>query len=641
MSDTPSLHYPEIPYGWAFFKGIRREGCLYVDKTRFLHELERERYVFFLRPRRFGKTCWLSLLECYYDRNQAGDFESLFGGTDVGRQPTAHRNRYVVLRFNFSVFGDALATLEERFEEYCRMVLRSTLERNADLFPEPAQRCILAPPAIKGGLNELFRYAGERDIPLYVLIDEYDNFANTILAHEGAEAYHSFTHGGGFFRSFFATLKGGTESGSLQRLFITGVSPITMDDVTSGFNIGANISLSPKFNDLLGFTEAEVRGVLQMYRDLGAFDQDVDAALALMHEWYDGYRFSEDAENDLYNTDMVLHYLKHSIPNERGPRDLIDTNVRIDYGKLRHLLVVNRELAAAEAAQSVSTRAELWAAKDLALNGNFDLLRHVIADGRVESDLAASFPLGQLGRREYFLSLMHCFGLLGIRGVADGTPRLGIPNQTVRRLMYGYLRDAYDDVGVFSVDLFAFDRLIRAMARDGAWRPAVEYLAEAIARQTGIRDYIQGEKLLQGFLAAYLGASGCFVFHTERELNFGYADIVLEPFVARYPTMRHGYAIELKYLKREDDDEARAAAAVREAVREAVDQLRRYLADERLARQYPSVRFTGLALVFRGWELARCEAVPSAHFPRSGSPGGGPDVTARIGAEPAALAGGP
>ena len=180
-----------------------------MDKTRILHELERERYVFFLRPRRFGKTCRLSLLECYYDRSQAGDFESLFGGTDVSRQPTAHRNRYVVLRFNFSVFGDALATLEERFEEYCRMVLRSTLERNADLFPEPAQRRILAPPGIKGGLNELFRYASERGIPLYVLIDEYDNFANTILAHEGAEAYHSFTHGGGFFRSFFATLKGG------------------------------------------------------------------------------------------------------------------------------------------------------------------------------------------------------------------------------------------------------------------------------------------------------------------------------------------------------------------------------------------------------------------------------------------------
>ena len=606
MPDTPTPHYPEIPYGWAWFKGIRQEGCLYVDKTRFLHVLERERYVFFIRPRRFGKTCWLSLLECYYDRRQADDFEALFGGTDAGRRPTPHRNRYVVLRFNFSVFGDALPTLEERFEEYCRMVLRSTLECNADLFPEPAQRRILAPPAIKGGLNELFWYAGERGIPLYVLIDEYDNFANTILAHEGAEAYHSFTHGGGFFRSFFATLKGGTESGSLQRLFITGVSPITMDDVTSGFNIGRNLSLDAEFNELLGFTEAEVRGVLETYRDLGAFDQDVDAALDLMREWYDGYRFSEDAEDDVYNTGMVLHYLKDSVPNKSGPNDLIDTNVRVDYTKLRHLLVVNRELAAAEAARSVSTRAELWAAKEIALNGNFDLLRHVVAEGRVDSEIVASFPLEQLGRREHFLSLMHCFGLLGIRGMVDGTPRLGIPNQTVRRLMYGYLRDAYEDVGAFSVDLLEFDHLTRAMARDGAWRLAVEYLAEAIARQTEIRDYIQGEKMLQGFLAAYLGAAGCFVFHTERELNFGYADMVLEPFVARYPTMRHGYAIELKYLKREDGDEAQAEAAVREAT----EQLRRYLADERLVRQYPSVRFTGLALVFRGWELARCEAAP-------------------------------
>ena len=200
---------------------------------------------------------------------------------------------------------------------------------------------------------------------------------------------------------------------------------------------------------------------------------------------------------------------------------------------------------------------------------------------------------------------MHCFGLLGIRGAEGGTPRLGIPNQTVRALMYGYLRDAYDDVGAFSVDLFTFARLIREMARDGAWRPAVEFLAGVIARQTGVRDYIQGEKLLQGFLAAYLGASGHFVFHTERELNFGYADMVLEPLTARYPVMRHGYAIELEYLKREDGGEAKIAAAVRGAA----EQLRRYLADERLARQYPSVRFTGLALVFRGWELVRCEEV--------------------------------
>ncbi len=186
------------------------------------------------------------------------------------------------------------------------------MRRHPDLFPEAALReCARRRSLpITGKLGELFRYAGDRDIPLYVLIDEYDNFANTVLAHHGAEAYHSFTHGGGFFRSFFATLKGGTDrsgGGIDRRLFITGVSPVTMDDVTSGFNIGTNISLEPDFNEMVGFTEAEERRLVETYHDHGVFDQDVDEAMALMGEWYNGYRFSEEAETDLYKPDMVLY----------------------------------------------------------------------------------------------------------------------------------------------------------------------------------------------------------------------------------------------------------------------------------------------------------------------------------------------
>ena len=576
--------FPQIPYGWADFEAMRVERCLYVDKTRFLHELEQERFAFLIRPRRFGKSCWVSLLENYYDRNRADRFETLFADTDVGRQPTSNRHRYVILRFDFSAFDDTLETLRERFETYCLIVLRYALEDHGDLFPEPVIDRILAHPSIDGKLNELFKFAAKHGIPLYVLIDEYDNFANTILAYRGAEAYESFTHGGGFYRSFFATLKAGAgHGGGIERLFITGVSPITMDDVTSGFNIGTNISRMPEFNELLGFTAAEVRGVLQTYRDHGALDQEVDAALAVMGEWYNGYRFSDDAANDLYNTDMILYYVKGSIPNKPAPRDLIDTNVRIDYGKLRHLLTVNRQL-----------------------NGNFDLLRHLIGTGWVDSDITSGFPLEQLNQRENFLSLLHYFGLLSIREVREGTPRLGIPNQTVRRLMYGYLRDGYRDVGLFSVDLYAFSRLVHEMAYRGAWRPVLEFLGAAIRRQTGIRDYVAGEKVIQGFLAAYLGATDHFVFHTERELGGGYADICLEPFLVRFAGMSHGYVIELKYLKRSASaTEERVAAAAREAQA----QLRRYLADERLARQYPSVRFTGLAIVFHGWELVHCDAV--------------------------------
>ncbi len=580
--------YPRIPYGWANFRAIRLEKRLYVDKTRFVHALEGERYVFLIRPRRFGKTCWVSLLENYYDRNRADEFEAVFGGTHLGQQPTENRHRYVVLRFNFSAFDDTLETLRERFEEYCQLVVRYALERNADLFPEAARQHIRSPHSVTGQLNELFLYANDHGIPLYVLIDEYDNFANTVLAYHGEAAYQSFTHGGGFYRNFFATLKVGAEQsgGGLERLFITGVSPITMDDVTSGFNIGRNISLRPEFNNMLGFTEEEVRGLLEMYHDCGVFNQEVEAALAVMREWYNGYRFAEDAQGDLYNTDMVLYFLDESMPNKRGPRELIDTNVRIDYGKLRHLLTVNRQL-----------------------NGNFDLLRHIIGEQTAESDIQISFPLEQLDQRENFLSLLYYFGLLSIRAVAHGVPRLGIPNQTVKRLMYGYLRDAYGDVEVFSVDGYTFSRLMRQMAYDGAWRPALDFLRDALAEQTGIRDYMDGEKVIHGFVAAHLSRVDQFLLHSEYELNKGYADLYLEPFLAQYPDVGFGYVLELKYVKRSESlDESLLA----DKVQEAVLQVRGYLADPSLRRRSPSVRHIGLAVVFHGWEMVAYQAVDDA-----------------------------
>ena len=581
--------YPRIPYGEADIRRIRLKGWLYVDKTRFLRRLEEESYAFLIRPRRFGKSLWVSVLENYYDRTRADEWHAVFDGTDIGRQPTEDRSRYVILRFNFSAFDDTLETLRERFEAYCEMVIRRALERNVDLFPDAAVRRILAPPATEGRLGELFTYAGDRGIPLYGLIDEYDNFANTVLAHHGREAYESFTHGGGFYRNFFATLKAGAgeSGGGLERLFITGVSPITMDDVTSGFNIGTNVSLSPGFNDLLGFTENEVRNLLELYRERGAFDQGVDATLKVMREWYNGYRFARGAQGDLYNTDMVLYYLKHSVPNQPPPDDLIDVNVRIDYGKLRHLLVVNREAG-------------------VRFNGNFDLLRNIAGEGGADADVNLSFPLEELAEPENFLSLLYYFGLLSIRGESHGRTRLGIPNQTVRRLLYGYLRDGYRDVGVFAVSHYKFSNLVVDMAYRGAWRPALEFLGEAIAAQTGIRDYLDGEKVVQAFLAAHFSLIGHFLIHSERELNKGYADLHLEPFLARYPDVRYGYVIEIKYLKR---DEAADKAAVEARLREARRQLRSYLADPALHRQQPAVRHIGVAVVFHGWELAACEAV--------------------------------
>ena len=415
MDTVPA--YPRIPYGVADFRRIRLNRWLYVDKTRFLRRLEQERYVFLIRPRRFGTSLWVSLLENYYDRRRGHEFDAVFGGTDMGRNPTAERHRYVVLRFDFSAVDDAIETLEREFDTYCAARIRETLDRYPDLFPAAVARRILDPVSTPAKLNELFLHAGREGIPLYVLIDEYDAFATTALVR----------HGGGFFRTFFATLKAGTghSGGGIERLFIAGGLPIDVDGVTGGFNIGTDISLNPDFNEMVGFTEAEVRRLLSTCRDLGVFDQDLDTAMGTMGEWYGGYRFAREVETDLYHPAMVLSYLDRSMPNRAVTDDLIDTDAGVDDARLRPLLVAGRRP-----------------------NDNLDVLRDVIEEAVVVPRIQSSLPLERLAEPENFFSLLHYFGLLSIRDEVHGMPRLAIPNRTVKRLIHGYLRDAHSEAHV-------------------------------------------------------------------------------------------------------------------------------------------------------------------------------------------------
>ncbi len=579
-----SVSYRRIPYGVANFYDIRKKNRLYVDKTRFIRMLEEYDYVFFIRPRRFGKSCWVSVLENYYDRNQADQFEFFFSGLDIGLKPTEERNHYIVIRFDFSVMHNAVETLEESFERYGARILDDMCLRYPDLFPHEATQKILSPPKLTDKMDELFLHAKRHHIPLYVLIDEYDNFANTVLSHHGQTAYHQFTHGDGFYRNFFAALKGGASQGEggVKRLFITGVSPITMDDVTSGFNIGSNISMSPEFNEMLGFTEQEVHSTLKEYQAQGVLDHDLQTTFNIMKAWYNGYRFAEGATTDLYNTDMVLYYLRDSIPNKRGPRHLIDSNIRIDYGKLRHLMWVNRKL-----------------------NGNFNLLKAIIEEGSVVSYLVDSFPLKHLTKPENFNSLLYCFGLLSISGSHLGKAVLKIPNRTVAELMYGYLRSVYQEAEIFSVDIHKFSNLVDEMAVAADWKPVFTFLADAIEQQTSIRDYLAGEKMIQGFLVAYLNVTNVFLCHTEWECSKGYVDLYLEPFRDRYAELHYGFLIELKYLKRGD---SLNEAVLTETVEEAKSQLQGYLLDQAF-QNHPKVQFIGVALVFHGWEMVTCEAV--------------------------------
>jgi hypothetical protein len=575
----PSEQIKQLPYGMADFQRIQRGGMYYVDKTHYIPLLEAgPRYLFLIRPRRFGKSLWLSVLENYYDVGFQDRFAATFRNTHIGAHPTPERNSYLVLMFNFATVNPDVRFVENSFEENGKAAIRDFLRRYAPFFTERESSAVVAHVRTEDQLREIFYFAAAKEQKIYLLIDEYDNFANTILTTAGEQAYQELTHGAGFFRYFFNLLKGATAGrmGGLERLFITGVSPVTMDDVTSGFNIGKNLSLDLQFNELLGFTPTEVQLMVDYYRSAGRLRLDPDFCLETMTAWYGGYRFSGEAAERMFNPDMVLHFLLEAAGRTTLPQQMIDQNVRVDYGKLRHLVLVDRRF-----------------------NGNFSILREIIETGAVTSDVVSSFPVEQLLARENFVSLLFYLGLVTLDGVSEGLPVLRIPNLTIRKLMYGYLRDAFRDVDVFRVDLWGFANLVGRMAYDGEWQAVVDFLAAAVQQQTSVRDYLTGEKVIQGFLLAYLNVTDYFLAWTERELGKGFVDIYLEPFLARFPDMQHGYLLELKYLPRGELTEAKLTAAVQEA--EA--QLARYAADARVQKVVGRVTITPVVLVYHGWEL--------------------------------------
>ena len=570
-----------IPYGIADFERLRRDNSYYVDKTPYIPLLEKAgRYLFFVRPRRIGKSLMLSVLESYYDLYYKDRFEEFFGDTWIGANPTPERGRCMVLRFNFSVVDPDPARVQESFRTYIELCLESFQRTYPDLLGADFTDAVINKP---DPMRSLFRHMARRELKIYVQIDEYDNFANIILTTYGQDAYHELTHGSGPVRYFFTELKEattGTGSG-LDRLHITGVSPITLDDVTSGFNIGTNISLDEQFNAMLGFTEKEVAEQIEYYKSNDCFPLYADESLSLMRQWYGNYRFYAKAESPVFNSDMVLYFVQHVIRLGRPPDYLIDDNVRIDYGKLRHLVLTDRRL-----------------------NGNFSLLKQVMDEDGTASVINKSFPLDGLSRPENFTSLLHFLGLLTFSGeTLEGKPVLRVPNLTIEKLMYGYLRRGFDDVNVFRIDLAHLAGLLGAMAYRGEWTPFFRFLAEEIEKQTSIRDYIEGEKVVQTFFLAYLNIADYFLARSEREFGKGFVDLFLEPFLVRYPDMRYGYLVEFKYIKRGDFSESK----LNEVVRDSRSQLTKYAGDPRVARAAGGCAIKKLVIVFNGWELAHCE----------------------------------
>lgn len=584
MSET---RIKKIPYGISDYEKMVLGHYYYVDKTMYLERIENAGdYLFFIRPRRFGKSLLLSVMDAYYDVLRKDQFDKLYKDTHIYRWPTAEKSSYLMLNFNFSAVDPHPKHLEASFLNNVRTKANSFLLKYADYLLSPERE------ALKKELKDIHSASDillkvttlceDSKRKLYIIIDEYDNFANTILATSGSKAYENLTHGEGFFRAFFNFLKEATTGtgAPISRLFITGVSPVMLDDVTSGFNIGKNISIKPEFNELLGFTENDVIEMIEYYRENGLIKHPTPYLLKIMNDWYNNYVFSKKAETTLFNSDMVLYFIDEYKSVFEVPDNLIDRNVRIDYGKLRHLIVIDSE-------------------KGKLPNGNFGRLKEIIEKGEIKTKgISEGFPVDEMTETQNFVSLLFYFGLLTVKGVEAGELVMQIPNETVRQLYYNYISEAYKETGTFSLDWYHYDRLMHAMAYDGEWNPLFEYITLQMKESMSLRDLITGEKSIQAFLNVYLGISQLYIIHPERELNKGFADMVLEPFTARYEGMKYAYILEIKYLKKSDKKEK-----VESIVKDAEAQLERYTLDEKFKKSMEGKTLIKLVLVFAGSEL--------------------------------------
>lgn len=576
-----------LPYGISDFPRIIRKNYYYVDKTRFIELLERQPpYVFLIRPRRFGKSLFLAMLETYYSIDYAETFDELFKDLYIGQHPTEEHSSYMVLRFNFSEVKARPEDVEQKFGEYCCMVLKDFILKYEHLMGSGIWQQVKRDETDPGQmLSALKQYVSRTNCPrIYLMIDEYDNFTNTILASHAQDNYKQKLHGDGFIRSFFNVIKASTSNAdaAVERLFITGVSPVTMDDVTSGFNIGTNISMLPQFNGIIGFSEEEVREMLAYYKDADALPQDVtvDGLVEMMKPWYDNYCFSEDSlDEHMFNSDMALYFLSNYLQQGKAPRMMIDNNIRTDYNKLRHLVQIDKTFGA-----------------------NASIIQQIVTEGTITAQISTSFPAEKMADTENFKSLLFYFGMLSIQGTDFGSAVLGIPNLTVREQLYTYLIEAYREAKIFDLDLSSFSSLVKGMALRGEWEPVFRYFSRELERQSAIREFIDGEAHVKGFLLAYLGLTQGYTLLPEHESSKGYADFYMMPDLLHQPDIAYSYIVEVKYARRDASE-----ADIAQLKKEAAEQLERYATDEKVLRTKGRTKLELITLVFKGWELVVAE----------------------------------
>ena len=568
-----------LPYGISSFEELRAQGMYCVDKTKYISRMEQAgNFLFLIRPRRFGKSVFLSMLKCYYDMSQQDRFDALFDGLWVKDHPTPLRGQYQVMHFDFSQVRSDFDHLAESFDSYCSIMLEAFAQKNARYYDSDfLQQVRRLSPHSSSQLTYIANQAHMKGIKLYLIIDEYDNFTNNVLNEKGEAVYHALTHATGFYRDVFKQYKA-----NFSRVLMMGVSPVTLDDLTSGYNVALNITTLPQFNMMLGFSETEVRQMIGYYKDAGIIKADPEEMLAEMRPWYDNYCFAEESlERDpkMFNCDMVVYYLKSYLLTGKPPKDLLDANTRTDYKKLKRLMQLD------------------------GMGGEQrSIIQQVAAEGQIVASIKASFPAERIFDQDNFISLLYYYGMLTIVGTDLDSLVLGIPNNNVRKQYYEYLLTEYQlATGISSRNL---GNAFRAMASEGNYRPALDLILEAYRDTSSVRNGIEGERNLQGFLCAYFSMTPLYLIAPEMELNHGYCDIFLMPDRQRYPGVKHSYILELKYLSKNDGPQW-----AERQWDQAIGQVRTYAADRKVALMTHDTTLHLLAMQVRGSELVRLEEV--------------------------------
>jgi hydrogenase maturation factor len=575
-----SNNFKRIPYGISSFKQVRNEGLYLVDKTMFFERMELAgHFLFLVRPRRFGKSLFLNMLEAYYDINEKDNFEELFKGLYVADHPTEYRNRYQMLHLDFSRVGSDVEKLSDNFDKYLSLRCMSFAKAYARFYPDGF---VEEMERTEGGiqrLNFINDAAKAAGCALYLIVDEYDNFTNNVLNIQGHEAYHALTHGTGFYRDVFKLFKG-----MFDRIIMLGVSPITLDDLTSGYNIALNMTIDARFNQMLGFSEDEVRQMISYYKEVGAIKPEIseDSIIADIKPWYDNYCFAEDSfgrEPSMFNSDMVCYYMSTLIDTGKKPKEMVDPNTKTDYKKLRNLIEIGNMTE--ERRQTI-----------------YD----IVHTGYTISTINSYFPAESITDEDNFISLLFYYGMLTIRGTLGAALKLGIPNNNVRIQYFNYLMQAFQQIRPTA--LSQLNVPFYQAAVEGQWRPMMDYILKAYHDTTAVRQLIEGERNLQGFMNAYLSLDPYYLVAPEMEFSHGYCDFFLLPNYTVYPMVKHSYILELKYLKAE----ATEAEADRQW-NEALEQIKTYAADRKLQSMLHGTQLHSIVVQIKGYDLMRMEEV--------------------------------